>query len=189
MNSRYRAAHAWAALLIDAGGPDDILLPGPWRAGSLLFDMNRLWERAVARLCDEINTTLPSHRRAITVQETGRPRRSLRPDAAVDLSGVTIPIDAKYKAYGTKPIEPSDTHQLLTYAAAYALPTRSAPLVAVVYPSPMPTTRTAVVTVNGHHPLGTIALIGLSPVAGPEDARDHLAAGLRQAATCHALGG
>jgi 5-methylcytosine-specific restriction enzyme subunit McrC len=177
MNDRYRSAHNWAALLLDGGGPDDVLLQGAWPAGTLLFDMNRLWELVVGRLCNEISTSPSPRRPTIVVDETGRQRRTLRPDAAVDLESMTIPIDAKYKDYAVKPISRDDTHQLLTYGAAFALPLQAQAISAIVHPAPMKSTRTVIVTAASR-PLGAIVIIGLDPGGDPADAMRTMSAAL-----------
>lgn len=177
MNSRYRAAHSWAALLLNGGGPDDVLIQGAWPAGTLLFDMNRLWELTVVRLCTEISTASEPRWPAIVVEETGRQRRTLRPDASVDLESTTIPVDAKYKNYADKPISRNDIHQLLTYAGAFALPMQCQPISAIVHPAPAMSVRAARVTSASQH-MGTVIIVGLDPSAEPAEARQALASSL-----------
>jgi 5-methylcytosine-specific restriction enzyme subunit McrC len=126
MNARYRAAHLWAGLLLTQGGVDDIVAEGQQSAGSLLINMNVLWERVVQRLCGELSQSPIPAPPAINVTEQGRSSRTLRPDAFIaEHDGETTsyrPIDAKYKDYVSKALERADTHQLLTYAAAFSRP-------------------------------------------------------------------
>jgi 5-methylcytosine-specific restriction enzyme subunit McrC len=128
MNSRYRPAHTWAALLLGGGGLSGLLVEGPWQAESLLINMNRLWEAVVRRLAGEAATALGgspvpvSGDRAIVVHEQGRTTRSFPPDVLLRLrpeDPALLPVDAKYKRYDQDAVGNADIHQLLTYAHGY----------------------------------------------------------------------
>jgi 5-methylcytosine-specific restriction enzyme subunit McrC len=126
MNVRYQSAHLWSGLLLNGGGVNDMLVDGSWNAGTLLINMNVLWERVVQRLCRDLRDPRSTTGRgsiAIVVHEQGRATRRFIPDAVLvghDGSDMMqVPVDAKYKDYGSKPLDRNDAHQLLTYASAF----------------------------------------------------------------------
>ena len=172
LNARYGAAHTWAALLLSGGGVSDLIVPGLARAGSLLIQTARVWERVVARLCRDAGGSALAGPRSIVVSETGRSGRTFRPDAVLlSPDGSTIPVDAKYKDYASLPLASADAHQLLTYADAYRLAHDAPARSVVVYPTlgQGPGPRAVGVRVAGRS-LGTIAVLGVSTSADPADA-------------------
>ncbi|MGH3921033.1 MAG: 5-methylcytosine restriction system specificity protein McrC [Pseudonocardiaceae bacterium] len=180
MNARYRAAHAWAGLVLGGGGVTDFLLDGAWSARGLLINMNRLWEAVVSRLSAEVSEQMggapvePGRLSSIKVEETGHPRRPLRLDALISLpteSGeqVLLPVDAKYKSYDRESISAADTHQLLTYATAYRTGTLGSTALLVHPASAVATTRRLCVR-GPAGDLGNVAIIGLDVRGSPDDA-------------------
>jgi 5-methylcytosine-specific restriction enzyme subunit McrC len=124
MNTRYRNAHRWAALLFAGEGPADLLRESSAAAGSLLLNMDRLWEQVVRRMVGdaarELGGLAVRDPRAfpLTVTVDGGPTRSLRPDVLIRLPShdTVLPVDAKYKIQKAHAIEAGDLHQLATYA-------------------------------------------------------------------------
>ena len=181
MNVRYRPSHIWAGLLLGGGGVSDLLCLGPAHAGSLLVDMTRLWELVVLRLSREFSSDggkAAQTENVIRVTEDGYRPRTFRPDAflaaAAQRGGVRVlPIDAKYKDYGSEPVDRNDAHQLLTYATAYAGP-HDRSIAVLVHPTTGGNTRRTlqVRAAVGH--LGTIHVVGVDTGGAPADAALHL---------------
>jgi 5-methylcytosine-specific restriction enzyme subunit McrC len=139
--SNYARAIEWAIWILRLLSP--ALRAGDAKAPGVLFDMNRLFEAAVARTWSTqlkrqglqvrsqhrgttLATTLDSHRRRFV---------RLRPDLVIESGGAALLIaDTKWKRVRVSPsghLEPDehDVHQLLAYAAAY-----SCGRIALVYP-------------------------------------------------------
>jgi 5-methylcytosine-specific restriction enzyme subunit McrC len=183
LNVRYRPAHLWASVLLGGGGIDDFLAEGPWSAGSLLVRTDRIWERAVARACADVDgasavvtPALPS----IRVSEPGAATRVFRPDASVVLPGsVRTPVDAKYKDYAADQVGRDDVHQLLTYAAA-AAPSGTDPTAILVHPVVGNPTRRALEVRTGRRLVGRIIAVGLDTRRPPAHSVERLADVLRE---------
>lgn len=183
LNHHYRAAHTWAGLVLGGGGVTDLLELSGWRAGTLLLDTAALWESAVRRLFQEsagrLGGTIPaaSGPNGLTVRgDRGRPK-SFRPDILVALPGMDglLPVDAKYKDYGTKQVSRDDVHQLLTYIAAFT-GGRGDGAAVIVYPDGAGPARRTLDVRGPAAGLGHIAVVGLDPAAGPERAEEQLGA-------------
>lgn len=178
LNARYRAAHLWAGLLLGGGGVQDMLVIGEYRAGTLLINMNSLWERVVQRLCRDLSdASMAGPAPLITVREQGFSSRTLLPDAYIaypsDGQPRYRPVDAKYKHYAARPLARDDTHQLLTYAAAFKSPDGPASAV-VAYPTIGPGEVRAVDVHGQAGHLGSIRVAGIDVTAGPARALDML---------------
>src|SRR5207248_872539 len=127
MNAAYRHAHAWGALVFGRGGPADLLRPSDAIAGSLLINMDSLWESVVRRLVGDAaaeagGTVVPPRgENALVVTVDGAYSRTLRPDVLLryPTAGMVLPVDAKYKHATAQAIGRDDLYQLLTYAGAY----------------------------------------------------------------------
>ncbi|MGH3812233.1 MAG: McrC family protein [Pseudonocardiaceae bacterium] len=180
MNARYRAAHAWAGLVLGGSGVTDFLLDGAWSARGLLINMNRLWEAVVSRLSAEVSAQMgaapvePRRLSEIQVEETGRPRRPLRLDALISLlteSGerVLLPVDAKYKTYDRDAISAADTHQLLTYATAYRTG-RLGSTALLVHPASGDATARRLCVRGPAGDLGKVAIVGVDVRGSPDNA-------------------
>jgi 5-methylcytosine-specific restriction enzyme subunit McrC len=180
MNVRYRAAHAWAGLVLGGGGVTDFLFDGAWSARGLLINMNRLWEAVVSRLSAEVTErmggeSVESGRLSeIQVEETGRSRRPMRLDALISLPSengerVLLPVDAKYKSYDHDAISAADTHQLLTYGSAYGTETFGSTALLVHPASSLATARRLCVQ-GPAGKLGNVAIVGVDVRGSPDDA-------------------
>lgn len=171
LNARYRSALQWAGLLLGDGGVDDMVVPGRWRAGSLLINMNRLWERGVARACADASRELGAsapHHRSIMVAETGRATRSFVPDAVLQ-GPEPRPVDAKYKRYVGRAISSGDVHQLLTYGTAYES------VAILVHPALEPAPPRRLDVRSDGRLLGVIAVVPVDVTRPPEEAAGLLA--------------
>lgn len=135
----YDAALAWAQLLLSGQSP--LVGAGAQAAVSLMFDMNRLFERYVTahvarQLPQGHHWVAQARHHALLQQADGRLHRRLAPDVLYQIDGQNhYIIDAKWKTPrqgGTvAAISSDDLHQMFAYAAAY-LPQGGA--VCVVYP-------------------------------------------------------
>ena len=130
LNAHYETAHQLAWLLLDALGIDDLFAPGETRSFSFLLNMNRLFERFVTRVVEQV---LPVSRYRVTSQvffksvvwnvSSQRPYTNIIPDVLVERRGVSdwrVAIDAKYKLYDERGFDPSDIYQTFLYAFALA---------------------------------------------------------------------
>lgn len=173
MNRHYRPAHTWSSLLLNTGGPSDLLVDAGRTASSLLLNTYRLWESVVRRLVSQaivgsagtvVETT---GIRAVSITERGKPR-NLEVDVLAEWKtpdgGTWLPVDAKYKTYGTKSLSSNDIHQLLTYATAY-----SGQRAVVLHPSTAGTTRREVTTSGPHGLIGRFEVLGVDVSRSPED--------------------
>ncbi|WP_338598091.1 5-methylcytosine restriction system specificity protein McrC [Saccharopolyspora sp. SCSIO 74807] len=176
LNSRYRNAHTWARLLLTSGGVDDLLAEqGKQRAGTLLLDMPALWEKVVRRLFEEAAASLDGYvvrssgARAISTTGDLQGRRTFRPDVLLRFpkSGL-MPVDAKYKKYGSKNIGADDVHQLLTYMTGYSSS------VVLAHPSPDGASFRTLRTCGPYGALGNIEVVGVDTTTTPEKSLPHL---------------
>jgi 5-methylcytosine-specific restriction enzyme subunit McrC len=148
-NEHYRYAHEYARLLLRRLAVNDIYAPGGSRSFAFLLDMNRLFEDFVASLLrrelEPIGLDVASQRRDRSLLEdvaTGRSYGQVIPDFLIggDSAGIRrrLPVDAKYKLYGSKKLDPADLYQLFFYAYAYRSngPTPGRSL--ILYPSSEP---------------------------------------------------
>ena len=130
LNDHYRAAHELARLLLGGFGPTEILSGGATRSFAFLIDMNLLFEKLVHRVVshclegDQARVDYQRSERSIVWDVNRRsPYMRVIPDLVVQArhspSG-RLPIDAKYKLYDTRRVEPADVYQLFLYAFAFA---------------------------------------------------------------------
>ncbi|MGW1955220.1 McrC family protein [Streptomyces sp. NPDC001920] len=178
LNSRYRAAHTWARLVLGGGGVTDLLTDRGLPSKSLLLGMDLLWERVVRRMAAGAAAEFGGRRvdvtdgRAIrTSDEHGPYRQPFKPDVLLRFESPTaryLPIDAKYIGYDGKHISAENRHQLLTYIAGYTTP--DAPFAAIVHPGPEGATSRTVRIDGPHAHLGTIKVLGIDTRLAPEQA-------------------
>lgn len=137
---RYRPAVEWVRLIASTQSPS--LRAGDASASGLLFDMNQLFERAVARVLAE---RLRPHEISVTVQESqqhlarvsGSKMRHfpLRPDLILRRNGEVVALaDTKWKLLrvsSSNHLVPSnaDVYQMVAYASVYG-----ATELALIYP-------------------------------------------------------
>ena len=146
LNAHYETAHRLAWLLLDALGVDDLLKPGEIRSFSFLLDMNRLFERFVTRVVEQV---LPVTRYRVTSQipfgsvvwnvSSQRPYTRIIPDVVVERredSGCRVAVDAKYKLYDEHGFDQGDIYQAFLYAFAFgATGSSGVPTSLLVYPA------------------------------------------------------
>ncbi|MFC4950725.1 5-methylcytosine restriction system specificity protein McrC [Pseudonocardia sp. GCM10023141] len=185
MNVRYQSAHLWAGLLLNGGGVNDMLVDGSWNAGTLLINMNVLWERVVQRPAGPALDSRPGfgpHRRdrAGPRDETLHPRcdagRTRRVGHGADTGRCQV------QGLRIQTLDRNDAHQLLTYASAFHRPGAN-PEALIVHPVVgRDEVRSVDVRAVGRT-LGRITLIGIDSAgaaqqaiaalkgAGPSDSR------------------
>jgi len=111
----------------------DLYASGATRSFVFLLDMNRLFEDFVTRLLvDAFEGTdvqvraQPRDRSLLRDEATGRPYAAVIPDVLLERRDAAgrrrVPIDAKYKLYDERKLEPADVYQTFFYAYAYARP-------------------------------------------------------------------
>ncbi|WP_228978163.1 McrC family protein [Streptomyces sp. DH12] len=186
LNAHYRAAHAWARMVLGGGGVTDLLEPSGFGAKSLLLNLNVLWESVVGRMAVEVAVALggraarPDEGAIRTYGGLNAQWPAFRPDALLAFpspSGGTfahrfLAVDAKYKRYGAEDVSADDRHQLLTYIAGYTTP--DSPLALVVHPSPTGPTHRVLRVEGPRGLLGRIEVLGLDTRATPKHAADPL---------------
>ncbi|MGA5360647.1 5-methylcytosine restriction system specificity protein McrC [Streptomyces purpurascens] len=184
LNNHYRAAHAWARMVLGRGGVTDLLDPYGFGAKSLLLDLNVLWEKVVRRMAVDVAAVLGGRAarpgegaiRTMTDGVLDGSLRPFRPDVLLAFpppAGKTtatrfLAVDAKYKQYATKELSAPDRHQLLTYIAGYTAP--EAAIALVIHPSPDGPTRRVLRVEGPRGRLGLIEVLGLDTSAAPNDA-------------------
>ena len=150
LNQHYEPAHQLALLLLENLGPDELLRGGSTRSYSFLINMNLLFEQFVTRVLERvldrdaftIEAQLKS-RSIIWRLDTDESYASLIPDVLVrrrDRLTDQVPLDAKYKLYGTDAakVDSGDLAQVFLYSYAFAspdAPAASAPGAAIVHPT------------------------------------------------------
>lgn len=124
MNEHYAEAHELARLVLQGLGPDDILLSGDSRCFAFLLDMNRLFERFVARLLQSLVSELrvETQRQDSIVRrvDSGKHYGNIRPDILLTSVGRRLPVDSKWKRYNARKVDAGDIAQMFLYAYAYA---------------------------------------------------------------------
>lgn len=186
LNSHYRAAHAWARMVLGGGGVTDLLEPYGFGAKSLLLNLNVLWENVVRRMAVDAAAGLggrgsrPKEGLILTHGVLMGQPPSFRPDVLLAFpppaGGTTaarfLAVDAKYKDYVKKDVSADDRHQILTYIAGYTDP--DIPLALVVHPSPDGPTQRTLRVEGPRGRLGLIEVLGLDTRAAPKDAAEPL---------------
>jgi 5-methylcytosine-specific restriction enzyme subunit McrC len=130
-NEHYRTAHTLAWYFIHRLAVTDVFAPGGGRSFAFLLDMNLLFEQFVTRILDDTfrGTAVSVHaqrrdRSLIFNEATGRPYAAVIPDVLLERRDENgrrrVPIDAKYKLYDERKIDPGDVYQTFFYAYAYS---------------------------------------------------------------------
>jgi 5-methylcytosine-specific restriction enzyme subunit McrC len=182
MNRRYQPAHAWAGILLNAGGASDLLAAGSLTAGSLLLDMNRLWEAVVRRMVvDAARTTGASvvastGTNATRVHRPGHSTSMLKPDVLVRSDSGLLAVDAKYKRFDRHAVHRDDIYQLLAYASAYRSP--GTPRAVIVHPTGGDPVNQRQRVELRQSPLAHIDVIGVAVGKHPADGVPQLAEAL-----------
>lgn len=147
LNQHYEPAHQLALLLLENLGPDELLRGGATRSYSFLINMNLLFEQFVTRVLEQIldrdafTTEAQFRSRSIIWRlDTDESYASLIPDVLVrrrDRPTAQVPVDAKYKLYGTDDtkVDSGDLAQVFLYSYAFAGPDTPSPSGAIVHPT------------------------------------------------------
>lgn len=193
LNARYRPAHAWARLLLDGGGIDDLLVDAGHTADSLLLRMEALWEAVVRRMAVEVAVGMhgrpvpSSGGSAIKVSGDRSSHSPFRPDVLLCFANTPptfLAVDAKYKLYDNRSISAGDIHQMLTYAAGYS--PEGAGAAVVVHPSPSGAIHRRLRVTAPRGQLAELHVAGIDVRLSPQDAAHALAPVL--AAALHSTG-
>ena len=142
MNEHYADAHELARLVLEGLGPDDILLSGESRCFAFLLDMNRLFERFVARLLQSlvkgVELRVETQRQDSIVRrvDSGKRYGNIRPDILLTSSadGRRLPVDSKWKRYDARKVDAGDIAQMFLYAYAYSAD-EPTPAALLLYPT------------------------------------------------------
>ena len=141
-NEHYRFAHEYAQLLLRRLAVNDIYTPGGSRSFAFLLDMNRLFEDFITALLrrelEPMGIRVDSQRRDRSLLEdvaTGRPYGQVIPDLLLSRHVRRLPVDAKYKLYDDKRLDPADLYQLFFYAYAYRRDGGALNRAFILYPS------------------------------------------------------
>jgi 5-methylcytosine-specific restriction enzyme subunit McrC len=143
-NAHYRNAHQWAGLVLRQQGIADLYNPGVPARRLLFVDMNDLFERFMTKLLTDAFRgedvgVLPQRpdRLVIFDERRGRPYASIIPDVLLEFrtpTRIRVAIDAKYKLYDERKLDPGDVYQTFLYA--YANGTADVPATAIIiYPA------------------------------------------------------
>ncbi len=132
-NENYRDAHYWSLLLLRRSALGDLYDNRGTSAPVFLLDMNRLFEDFVTRLVKDamagshVQVRSQARNRSILTNEvTGRPYGAIIPDLLLTRGiGAAIwrrVVDAKYKLYSERKLDPGDIYQALIYAQTLSRP-------------------------------------------------------------------
>jgi 5-methylcytosine-specific restriction enzyme subunit McrC len=143
-NAHYREAHYWALVLLRGLGVEDLFESGGGTSFVFLFDMNAIFEDFVSRLVEDAfaSTDIRVHRQyrdsAVVINEaTNRSYAAIRPDLLLEEQSDPrrrVPVDAKYKLYDERKLDPSDVYQTFFYGHTYGRPGQPV-FAAILYPS------------------------------------------------------
>jgi 5-methylcytosine-specific restriction enzyme subunit McrC len=143
-NEHYKTAHILSLLLLRNLQLRDIYSTGYKPAVAFLLDMNPLFEQFATRLVrsalisDSIDVVPQRRTSSIIINEaTGRTYSRVIPDMLITVAGThrRLPVDAKYKLYDNRTIDPADIYQVFMYAYAYQSEEVPIPAAMIVYPA------------------------------------------------------
>ncbi|PKO01262.1 MAG: hypothetical protein CVU42_00185 [Chloroflexi bacterium HGW-Chloroflexi-4] len=142
LNAHYEEAHGLAEMIMFGLGIDDIYKSDKRKSFTFLLDMNRLFEQFLFRYLTEIlkgsNLDIDyqhKDRSIIRYFDTGKSYSQVIPDFLVKNNQTSnrFPIDAKYKLYDDRKIDPGDIAQIFLYA--YAFDQSTLPTAMLIYPT------------------------------------------------------
>lgn len=121
----YQPALAWAKLILGTSKP--LAGAGSAEAVSLLFDLNRLFEKtvevAIQQQLPSGHQLLAQHAQHGVLRQGAIQQRALKPDLLYQINGQNHAVlDAKWKTLGSASVaevSKQDIHQMALYAAAY----------------------------------------------------------------------
>src|SRR5207302_1038635 len=143
-NEHYRVAHILALLLLRNMDLRDMYSAGYSPAVAFLLDMNPLFEQFVTRLVQtamvgEAINVVPQRRTSSLIinEATGGTYSRVIPDMLLTVDGTRrrLPVDAKYKLYDNRTIDPADIYQVFLYAYAFQSHEVPIPGAMIIYPA------------------------------------------------------
>lgn len=142
LNDHYQDAHQLAWMIIDGLGVEDLFKSDKTSSFAFLLDMNSLFEQFLNKYLTEIlringlTIAYQHHDRSI-IWDIFRNRSysQIIPDFLVSSgnSSNRLAVDAKYKLYDNRKVDPGDVAQIFLYAYAYDHSPQ--PTAAVIYPT------------------------------------------------------
>lgn len=174
LNAHYRGAHELAWLLLEGfHGFDDLFRAGKTTAFAFLLNMDTLFERFVERLlrtalvADAVSLRFQRPSGSVIRHAGGAAYINQRPDTLLraQAGGPAVAIDAKYKRYSNRRIDPGDIAQTFLYAQAFGpRPESGCPNALIVYPSE--TDQVDTLALSLHHEAGDV-LAGVTALGVP----------------------
>src|SRR5258708_462647 len=143
-NEHYKTAHILSLLLLRNLQLRDIYSTGSKPAVAFLLDMNPLFEQFATRLVrsaligDSIDVAQQRRTSSIIINEaTGHTYSRVIPDMLLTVAGThrRLPVDAKYKLYDNRMIDPADIYQVFMYAYAFQSDEVPIPAAMILYPA------------------------------------------------------
>ena len=143
LNSHYEDAHNLSWIILEGLGINDIFTSRDTRSFAFLLDMNHLFEKFIFRYLEWIfagtGNKVHYQRRNRSILWNVSDNRSygnIIPDLLVENTGKQrMVIDAKYKLYDERKVNPSDIYQSFLYAYAYGSEELTKPKALLLYPS------------------------------------------------------
>lgn len=128
INHHYRQALGLAYLVMEGVTASNVLRSGSIGGFSFMLNMPRLFEEFVSCLLEQMTAgsgfrvdRQAVDRSVLWNPDTHKPFGHVRPDVMlIGPGGVRLPIDAKYKGYDAKKLQPDDIYQATIYALALA---------------------------------------------------------------------
>jgi len=142
LNSHYRHAHQLAWIILEGLGIEDLFKSNQTSSFAFLLDMNHLFEQFLRRYLSEV---LNESNLSVAYQRRDRSiiwdifrncsYSQVIPDFLVSsaVSVKRLAVDAKYKIYDERKVDPGDIAQIFLYAYAYDL--SSQPTAVLIYPT------------------------------------------------------
>ena len=181
LNDHYQDAHQLAWMIIDGLGVEDLFKSNQTPSFAFLLDMNSLFEQFLNKFLTEIlrknglTIAYQHHDRSI-IWDIFRNRSysQVIPDFLVSSgnSSNRLAVDAKYKIYDTRKVDPGDIAQVFLYA--YAFDHSSQPTAVLIYPTEAKSDqRASMVIRQSNQPNGAkIHVLGLNIPEALEEIRD-----------------
>jgi 5-methylcytosine-specific restriction enzyme subunit McrC len=142
LNDHYREAHQLAWMIIEGLGIEDLFKSNQTPSFAFLLDMNNLFEQFLHRYLSEVlnksELSVAYQRRDRSIiwdVFRNRSYSQIIPDFLVSstVSTTRLAVDAKYKIYDDRKVDPGDIAQIFLYAYAYDLSTQ--PTAVLIYPT------------------------------------------------------
>lgn len=171
LNDHYRDAHQLAWMIINGLGIEDLFKSSKTPGFAFLLDMNNLFEQFVNKylkdiFCKrELSISYQHHDRSIIWDVfQNRSYSQVIPDFLIS-NGITsnrLAVDAKYKVYDTRKVDPGDIAQVFLYAYAYDHSLQ--PTAVIIYPTEEKTNqRSSMMIRQSHYPNGAkVHVLGIN---------------------------